>query len=137
MDLQLQMLSATPILASLDMQRTMDFYVNRLGFRQVYAEQGVYGIVTHGKVHLHFWACNDPRIPEATACRIAVSEIDVLYSHCLQEGIVHPNAALTEKPWGTREFAILDIDGNCVTFHQSTDLSQPSASDPQPSPNGE
>ena len=36
-------------------------------------------------------------------------------------GIVHPNGALADKPWGTREFAILDPDGNLLTFSQSTD----------------
>ena len=35
--------------------------------------------------------------------------------------IVHPNAPLTSKPWGTMEFAILDPDGNLITFHEDAD----------------
>jgi hypothetical protein len=60
-------------------------------------------------------------LPKASGCRVQVAGIDALYSLCTVAGIVHPNAALAAKPWGTREFAILDPDGNLLTFHQSVD----------------
>lgn len=45
-----------------------------------------------------------------------------VYASCVAFGIVHPRAALETKPWGTREFGIVDPDGNLVTFaeHQGT-----------------
>lgn len=110
--------SATPILASLDIHKTVDFYVSRLGFTAVHAEQAVYGIVGRGQVHIHFWACSDRRIAEATACRIQVKGVEALYAHCSSQQIVHPNGALTSKPWGTKEFSVLDSDGNLVTFYE-------------------
>jgi hypothetical protein len=32
---------------------------------------------------------------------------------------IHPNAALAEKPWGQKEFALLDPDHNLLTFGQA------------------
>ena len=111
-------IAATPVLASLDIGRTIAFYVERLGAVAVHAEQGVYGIVALGDIHLHFWACADRRIAEATGCRVAVEGIDTLYLRCQAAQIVHPNAPLHDTSWGTREFAVLDGDGNLITFHQ-------------------
>ena len=108
---------ATPVLASLDIQRTVDFYVRTLGARAVHAQVGEYGIVALGDLELHFWACDDRRIPSLTSCRIEVDGIEALYARCQQQDVVHPNGPLRAQPWGTREFSLLDEDGNCVTFH--------------------
>lgn len=31
---------------------------------------------------------------------------------------IHPNGPLQTKPWGQREFALLDPDNNLITFGQ-------------------
>lgn len=116
----IRFVAATPVLASLDIRQSVDFYVQRLGATTVHVEQGVYGIVALGGVHIHFWACSDRRIAEATGCRIAVEGVDALFAHCTRQGIVHPNAPLHDTAWGTREFAVLDGDGNLITFQERT-----------------
>jgi catechol 2,3-dioxygenase-like lactoylglutathione lyase family enzyme len=115
---ELRFISATPVLASLDIERSVEFYCARLGFTRVHVQQGTYGIVSRGAVQLHFWACAERHIAENTSCRVRIEGIDALYAQCLAFGIVHPNAALQSQPWGTREFAVLDPDGNLVTFAQ-------------------
>lgn len=114
-------LSATPVLASLDIERSVAFFVSKLGFVKVHVAQGEYGIVSNGPVEIHFWACQDRSIAEATGCRVRVSGIKDLHARCASQAIVHPNAPLGTKPWGTKEFAILDPDGNLVTFHEDMD----------------
>ncbi len=114
----IRFVDATPVLASLDIRRSVDFFVSKLGFEEIHAAQGGYGIVRHGPVSIHFWACTDPGIPRATGCRVQVRSIDRLYDRCKSLDIVHPNAPLQAKPWGDDEFAILDPDGNLVTFHE-------------------
>jgi hypothetical protein len=109
--------AAVPVLASLDIQRSVDFFASKLGFTKIYVSQGEYGIVARGSVTIHFWACNDPAIAEATGCRINVRNVESLYAHCTREDIVHPNALLQTTPWN-REFAILDPDNNLVTFFE-------------------
>ena len=116
-----QFISATPVLASLDIGRSVEFFVSMLGFAKVYADPGGYGIVSHGPIQIHFWACNDRKIAEATGCRVQVQAIEGLYATCTMHGIVHPNAPLSTKLWGTQEFAILDPDGNLVTFYENVD----------------
>lgn len=113
--------SATPVLASLDIARSVAFYGDQLGFTSLYAEQGVYGVVMRGAVSLHFWACGERHIAENTSCRVRVDGIDALYADCVARAIVHPNAPLADKPWGSREFAIVDPDGNLVTFVEHAD----------------
>ncbi len=112
---------ATPVLPSLDIARTVAFYRDTLGFDEVHAAPSEYAIVERGPVELHFWYTPDPALPKASGCRLQVSGIDALHAHCQAPGIVHPNGALAGKPWGTREFAILDPDGNLLTFHERTD----------------
>jgi uncharacterized glyoxalase superfamily protein PhnB len=50
--------------------------------------------------------------------RVGVRGIDPLYEHGKTDGIVHPNDPLQEKPWGFREFSVIDHDGNLVTFFE-------------------
>lgn len=112
---------ATPVLASLDIKRSVDFFCSKFGFAKVHEEQGTYGIVSSGCVSIHFWACADRRMAEATGCRVGVRGIEHLYARCVKSRIVHPKAPLAKAPWGSREFAILDPDGNLVTFFEPAD----------------
>tara|TARA_R100000005_G_scaffold96605_1_gene85054 strand:+ start:1227 stop:1610 length:384 start_codon:yes stop_codon:yes gene_type:complete len=112
------LVAATPVLASLDIRKTVDFYTSKLGFTEIYAAANEYAVTLRDRIELHFWYCTDPGIPKMTSCRIEVDGIDALYEKCQREGVVHPNAPLHETPWGTREFSILDEDGNCIAFHQ-------------------
>jgi hypothetical protein len=107
-------ISAIPKLASLDIQRSITFFEN-LGFTKA-AHYPDYGIVEQGSVQIHFWLCTDPAVPRATGCRINVSGIDALFANYSKLGVIHPNDPLSLKPWGLREFSILDVDGNLVTF---------------------
>ena len=116
----IRFVSATPVLASLDIERSVEFFCTQLGFTALHVEQGAYGVIMRGGVGLHFWACNERHIAENTSCRLRVEGIELLYAHCLPLGIVHPHAPLADKPWGSREFGILDPDGNLVTFAEFT-----------------
>ena len=108
--------SAAPVLASLDIERTVSFYCSRLGFSRVYVEPGVWGIVSRNQVQIHFWPCSEPHIAENTSCRVYVTGIDDLFAELNAHGVVHPNAPLQDRPWGSREFGVLDGDGNLITL---------------------
>ena len=107
-------INAIPKLASMDIQRSIAFY-EKLGFTQ-FAHYPDYAIVAQDGVQIHFWLCTDPAVPKATSCRINVSSIDELFASYSKLVVIHPNNPLTLKPWGLREFSILDVDGNLVTF---------------------
>ncbi len=112
-----QLLKSNPVLASLDIPRTVAFYVEQLGFQSAFCDEG-YGIVQRDTVSIHFWKCDDPIFPQNTSCYIFVADIDALYAELQPKGVVHPNGPLEDKPWGVREFSILDLDGNLIRFGQ-------------------
>ena len=116
-----QFISTVPVLASLDIRRSVEFFCTHFGFSSLFEQQASYGVVCRDSVSIHFWACAERHIAENTSCRIRISGIEPLYAKCMEAGLVHPNAPLELKPWGSREFGILDPDGNLITFTQTVD----------------
>jgi catechol 2,3-dioxygenase-like lactoylglutathione lyase family enzyme len=117
-------LGAVPALAVSSAPEAADFYVRVLGFMGVHAQPD-YAIVSRDDVELHFWTADgppgsgaEPHLAGSTSCRVQVTGIDALYERYRKERVVHPNAPLHAEPWGTREFAVLDPDGNLVTFYE-------------------
>lgn len=106
---------AIPVLASLDLEATQRFYSERLGFEPL-SQYPDYAVSGRDGVQVHFWLTDDADIAKATSCRIDVSGIETLYEEMSAAGVVHPNAPLRDQPWGMREFAVLDGDGNVITF---------------------
>ena len=109
--------AAVPKLASLDIERSLAFF-ERLGFKRLHTSRE-YGVARRDSVSVHFWLCSDPRTPTETGCRISVEGIDELFATYSSLGIIHPNGQLESKPWGSREFSILDADGNLITFNEA------------------
>ena len=108
--------SGIPVLASLNIARTVDFYKKKLGFdKQGYMDDN-YAVIARDKVEIHFWKCNDKIHPENTSCYVRVRDIDTLYEEMKKAKVIHPNGHIENKPYGIREFAILDLDGNLIKF---------------------
>ena len=111
------MTKARPVLAALDIPRLVEFYEAKLGFKATWKDEG-YGIVHRDEITIHFWHCDNKIHPENTSCYVDVVDIDTLYEEYKAAGVIHPNGALENKPWGMREFVILDLDGNMIRFGQ-------------------
>ena len=73
-------------------------------------------MISRDSVDLHFWLTADPAIPKLTGCRVNVDGINALYAEFRLLDIIHPNDPLGDKPWGLREFSIVDVDGNLLAF---------------------
>ena len=115
------------------MDRATAFYRDRLGFNVRHQETS-FAIVNRDAVEIHLWLANDEQWRSRTgppvvsgaesflagtaSCRVRVTEIDALYNVLRVLGIVHNNAPLTRQPWGDRDFAVVDPDGNLVTFFE-------------------
>ena len=113
-----RLVSAVPIIPAQDIALSAAWYRDMLGF-EIHHIETEYGIVGRDDVYIHFWGPSDiPPHKSDTMIRLGVIDIEGWYQHCLPLGIVHPNAPLTEQPWGATEFAVGDLDGNLVTFFQ-------------------
>lgn len=110
---------AIPVLPVLDLERGASFFEQSLGFERVFLLPGNADGVERDQVTLHLWLTDDPALPKVSSCRIEVGSEDDLATVLAQAesaGIVHPNGQLADKPWGAREFTVLDPFGNAVTF---------------------
>ncbi len=101
---------------------TREFYIDLLGFQE-FGDPGfdAYLMVQKEAVQLHFFEHKtlDP-LENYGQVYIRTNAIDELYSSFLEKKVViHPNGALQIKPWGQKEFSILDPDHNLLTFGQS------------------
>jgi hypothetical protein len=51
---------------------------------------------------------------------IRTTSIENLYNTFIENKVpIHPNGNLAEKPWGQKEFSILDPDSNLITFGEA------------------
>jgi hypothetical protein len=108
--------STVPILASLNEEETIKFYTEKLGFTFYSSWEG-YLIFGRDDIFIHHWPCTDPEIAKNTGCYVNVTEVDKLYAEYEPLNIVHPDGgALEEKPWGMKQFSILDNNGNIIHF---------------------
>ncbi len=113
--------TAVPVLASLDIPASARFYEEKMGFKMIHVEAGSWGIVQRDAIQIHFWHCNDRRMAEHTSCRVQVENINALFDELEPHGILHPNGPLRDTAWGSREFDVLDLHGNLMTFFEWRD----------------
>ena len=110
---------ASPVLASLDILKTVEFYKEKMGFDKSGWVDENYAVIGRDKVEIHFWKCDNKIFPENTSCYIYVEDVDNLYKELQKAEVIHPNGPLEDKPWGVREFSVLDNDGNLIRFGQN------------------
>lgn len=101
---------------------TRDFYINQLSFKEWgNADFDGYLMVQKDSIEIHFFefATLDPT-QNYGQVYIRVQDIETVYNNFLNNGVpIHPNGPLESKPWGQKEFSILDPDHNLLTFGQS------------------
>ena len=105
-----------------DKTLTKHYYVNRLGFEER-GDYGDYLLLSKDNIEIHFFEFKelDPNTNYGQVY-IRTNNIETLYQSCLDNKVkIHPNGNLEVKPWGQKEFALLDPDYNLLTFGQSID----------------
>ncbi|WP_261132057.1 VOC family protein [Bacillus sp. Marseille-Q3570] len=130
----MKMLEAIPALPVKDLKSSITFYRDTLGFALVHEEDG-FAVLTWDEVEVHLWLADDERwrmvdrpapvisgaesfIAGTASCRIGMDGVDELHGRLAEHEILHPNAPLGDRPWGVREFAVVDPDNNLITFYE-------------------
>jgi catechol 2,3-dioxygenase-like lactoylglutathione lyase family enzyme len=109
-----------PILPSRDLDATATFY-GRLGFEVAgrYPPPGGYLILRGHGLELHFFAFpeHDPSRCYAGAY-VRIAEVDRLHARLAEAGLAESGIPRLvppqDKPWGMREFALIDVDGSLI-----------------------
>ena len=103
-----------------ELEKTVAFYEQQLGFKCIHQEgDPIYmAIVKRDSAQIFLLKNEDKHLAEGTSLRINVTRIEELYAEFQAKGgnIIHPDGKLETKPWGMKEFVVLDLAGVCLTF---------------------
>jgi predicted enzyme related to lactoylglutathione lyase len=106
--------SSIPILPAVNLDESVAYF-QRLGFTVGY-DDGNYAIVRREGAEVHFFTHRELNPLENDAgCYFRVTEIDALFMAVREAGakIIGP---LETKPWGQREFTLIDPSHNLLRF---------------------
>ena len=107
-----------PKLPMRNLSATNKFY-SKLGFIKCGVEEYKdYLMLKKDEIEIHFFLFENLNPKENYGMvYIRTSNIDGLYNNFIENNIeIHPNGKLQLKPWGIKEFSILDPDSNLLTF---------------------
>ena len=109
-----------PKLPMRDKNVTRAFYIDKLGFKEI-GDYEAYLMVRKDKIEIHFFEFKELNPKENYGqVYIRTNGIDDFYQTLLDDKTkIHPNGKLESKPWGQKEFSLLDPDTNLLTFGQS------------------
>jgi uncharacterized glyoxalase superfamily protein PhnB len=109
-----RILGTVPVVPVTDVGEAIAFYRDTLGFTLAF-EQGAYAGVDRGAAHVHLDGVVNAAAGQVTV-RVTVEGVDALYAEIEPKGVVDPAEPLNTKPWGARQFSVLDCCGNRLTF---------------------
>jgi catechol 2,3-dioxygenase-like lactoylglutathione lyase family enzyme len=108
-----------PLLPTLSIAETREFYREKLGFEDVVHEDDAYLILRRSfagaPMELHFWLTDDRRICESSGVYIRSSGIDILHEEFTRRG-VPKLTPIALRPWNMEEFYVWDPHGNLLKF---------------------
>ena len=101
---------------------TRNFYLSQLGFADIGSTDfDGYLILEKDNVEIHFFEFKglDPK-ENYGQVYIRTNDIETFYQLMLDNNNnIHPAGHLQTKPWGQKEFSMLDPDNNLLTFGQN------------------
>lgn len=100
---------------------TMAYYIGQLDFKLFGSpDYEGYLMLEKDNIQLHFFEFKDLD-PHQNYGQVYIrtDEIEALYQGLLNKNVaIHPNGHLSTRPWGQKEFSLLDPDHNLLTFGQ-------------------
>lgn len=108
-----------PKLPMRDKAATRDFYINQLGFQEFgMADFDGYLMVEKDSIQIHFFEHKDLNPKENYGqVYIRTNNINALYLAMKEKDVLC--SPLEHKAWMQREFSVLDLDNNLLTFGQA------------------
>jgi len=120
-NLKLKYVSIHPKLPMRNKTITRNYYLNKLGFKEFGAtDYEGYLMVEKDTIQIHFFEFKTLEPKENYGqVYIRTDDIEGLYQLLVDsKTTIHPAGHLQVKPWGQKEFSLLDPDNNLLTFGQ-------------------
>lgn len=103
---------------------TKQYYITQLGFELLGpVEYPDYLMLKKDSIEIHFFSFPDiDPLQNDGQVYIRVQGIEKWYDLLLENKVaIHPNDPLQVKPWGQKEFSLLDPDNNLLTFGEAVE----------------
>ncbi|HRE39994.1 MAG TPA: bleomycin resistance family protein [Ignavibacteria bacterium] len=135
----MEFLKSIPAFPVLNIEDAVEFYSSKLGFENIYST-GSFARVKRGEIMIDFWKSNDKSwkfrsiflflkpvksgaesfIAGTHSCKIEMKGVEDLYNEVKDKKILHKkHKEIKITDWGTKEFHILDLYGNLITFYEN------------------
>jgi hypothetical protein len=119
-----EFLGAAPVLPAHNLAESVDWFERKLGFRTEFlypAENPVFAIVSRDGVEIHLRAAPVDAAHNPCQCYFGVTGVEDLYHEYLVRGVIHPAGDLETKPWGQKEFTVLELNGAMLVFGEPSE----------------
>ncbi|SEM23313.1 hypothetical protein SAMN05428989_3444 [Pseudoxanthomonas sp. GM95] len=96
------------------------FFVDALGFELLYRDDAM-AVIARDGAKAYVVASPEYAAKDRPELGIEVDDVDAVYLEMAARAplLLHPNARTVQlKPWGAREFAMLDATTVCVNFRE-------------------
>lgn len=101
---------------------TKAYYINQLGFTDIgTTDYNGYLLLQKEGVEIHFFEFTELDPAENYGqVYVRTTNLEELYNELLNKQVgIHPAGHLHTKPWGQKEFSLLDPDNNLLTFGEA------------------
>lgn len=118
--------SISPFLGTDDLPATLAFYQEKLGFDLAWEWGSPLEVaaVCRDQVEITFTCRSDARPGGISRIYIGIDAIDAYHAHLLQAGVTI-DVPIDDRPYGMRDFSVVDPTGNVLTFGQRLPQPQP------------
>ena len=109
-----------PIIGTRDIERAMDFYTRQLGFKLAFrdnAKSPNYVGFRRDSVEVHMQFQFEHEMG-TIRLRFLIEDPDALFAEYGARQVECSPSGIRDTPWGTREFALYDLDRNALTFYR-------------------
>lgn len=134
----MRMQKTIPALPVRSIKFSCEYYTNNLGFNILHQEQ-TFAIAVRDEIEIRLWqACDgswkwrsfflflkpiwtgaETFLAGTASCRIQMEGIQELYKEYKAKNVLHSHdTEITEQYWGHKEFPVVDLDRNLLTFYE-------------------
>jgi catechol 2,3-dioxygenase-like lactoylglutathione lyase family enzyme len=145
----MKMIQAIPALPVQNIEASVAFYRDKLGFTPRYQETGFARLQRDG-VEIQIWEARDESwktrstekplncivsgaesfLAGTASCRLEVQGLDDLYGEYKASSVLYnEDTKVKTQWWGDRDFPVLDLDGNLITFFETKRATEAPADD--------
>lgn len=117
-----KLVQVNPVLPVSNMEASIQFYEQKLGFKNVYDSSQYdtgglnYAVMCRQSICLHLQLFD--QLNEQPQIRIQVQQIEALFEEFIANGVFGHQPQLRQTPWGTKEFAFFDPNRISLTFYE-------------------